>query len=136
MYEMTANPVEREQAWYEYTTLHGLERTMERAGLKESKALRMIRLAWERGQRLSDLDSNWQRYYKRFERPIYDGPSQMRFYNGFLFIFNACGELITMVREHERHGRKRLYDGKVRVRDARRYERMNKERDDGPELAA
>ncbi len=136
MYENTTIPAVQEPGWYERTTLHGLMRTMQRAELNESKALRMIRLAWERGRLLCDLPSSWQRYYRRFDRPARHGPTQMRFYNGYLFIFNAYGELITMVSEHERHGRKRIYDGKVRVRDARKYGRMNREREDDPELAA
>lgn len=136
LYEFNAERDMEEREWYENTTRHGLERTMERAGLKKEKALRMIRLAWERGQRLCDLDSGWQRYYRRFDRQAFNGPTQMRFYNGFVFIFNSYGTLITMLNEHERHGRKRLYDGKVRVRDARKYGRMNHMTDCGAELAA
>lgn len=136
MYEFNPGREPEERERYENTTRHGLERTMERTGLKKQKALRMIRLAWERGQRLCDLDSSWQRYYSRFDRQSFNGPTQMRFYNGYVFIFSHQGSLITMLNEHERHGRKRLYDGKVRVRDAHKYGRMNHMADCEAEPAA
>ncbi|MGN1019216.1 MAG: hypothetical protein ACI4O7_02480 [Aristaeellaceae bacterium] len=109
---------------------HGFVRTMERTGATDRQALRMIRNAWERGKRAEQLPYPQQRsYVARYDSMLLDGRTNLRVYGNYLFIFTAGGRLITMHQLPQTFSRKRVYDGKTRVRDVKKYSRFNDERE-------
>ena len=84
----------------------------------------MIANAWARGKSAEQLPQTWQRrYLAHCDSLLSDGSTNLRVYDEYLFIFSAAGRLITMYALPKGFGRKRVYDGKTRVRNARRYAR-------------
>lgn len=123
---LTAAPSNR----WDITTVHGLSRTMERAGKTGQQALRMIACAWARGKAPDELrHAELRRRVEFFERATQDGRDGhilLRVYNRYLFIFSAEGRLITMFALPDALFKKRVYDGKARVRHVRKFLRMNR----------
>ena len=112
------------QALLSRATKHGFVRTMERSGRSDQQAARMIANAWARGKSAEQLPQTWQRrYLAHCDSLLSDGSTNLRVYDEYLFIFSAAGRLITMYALPKGFGRKRVYDGKTRVRNARRYAR-------------
>lgn len=74
---------------YEYTTIHGLQRTMERAMLNEEDALELIRNAWLRGKSLTELPNSIQKYFRN--KFNYDNGDEGIYYENYCFL------LISMV---------------------------------------
>ena len=119
---------------YKYSTLHGLLRTMERMKMNDQQALRFIKNAWERGTATASVV--WQRDYLdqrdgRFE----EGATEFRMYCGQLCIFTPNGEMVTMYPLPADFNRKRAYNGKERIRNARRFDRSYHDTYDELELA-
>lgn len=104
------------------TTKHGFMRTMERSGRNDQQAARMIENAWTRGKALEQLPQTWQKRYVAYHNSLMcDGDTKLRVYDKYLFIFSASGRLITMHALPKGFAKKRVYDGKTRVRNAHRY---------------
>ena len=83
------------QALLSRATKHGFVRTMERSGRSDQQAARMIANAWARGKSAEQLPQTWQRrYLAHCDSLLSDGSTNLR-----------------------------VYDGKTRVRNARRYAR-------------
>ena len=110
----------------ELTSVHGLLRVIERTGTSEAKALRMIRNAWIHGTDAEQLPQAWQRTrIARMASFKHDGPTVLRVYRDYLFIFSHSGVLITLLFLPGGFFRKRRYDNtKQPVRHLRRYMRM------------
>lgn len=112
---------------------HGFIRIMERADKNEHQALRLIQNAWSRGKSIDQLQLTKQKkYVSHYNSLMLDGYTNLRVYCGYLFIFSAAGRLITMHPLPKTFEKKHIYDGKTRVRDARKYNRFN----EGEEYAA
>ena len=108
------------------TSVHGLIRTMERTGCTDRQALRLIQNAWARGKSMDQLELKRQRRFLELRNSLLeDGYTNLRVYSGFLFIFSAAGCLITMYALPRSFNQKRYFDGKTRVRDIRKYSRLN-----------
>lgn len=108
------------------TSKHGFVRTMERADTTEHQALRLIQNAWERGRSIEQLQFTRQRnYVSRHNSLLRDGYTNLRVYSSYLFIFSASGKLITMYPLPKNFSKKRIYDGKTKVRDVKKYNRFN-----------
>ena len=107
-------------------TVHGLNRTMERMHMKRDQAVRLIQKAWTRGKSVSELRlSRLRCYLKERDRICEAGPTELRFYQGCLFIFSSAqGELITMYPVPRSRTHQPVYAGKERVRKIRQYLRM------------
>ena len=92
----------------------------------QAQAVRMIRNARVRGKTIEELDRSEQRRCISHARRLkWEGMTEPRVYCGYLFIFSASGRLITMYDLPKKFGRKRIYDGKILVRDVRKYNRLN-----------
>lgn len=108
-------------------TMHGLQRTMEWLGMNREQAARCIENAWTRGKTMDDLKHSRQRHYLEVrDGRCRAGHSEFRLYQDHLFIFTPDqGMLITTYPTPRSFNRKRLYAGKERVRNVRRFCRMS-----------
>lgn len=122
MHELKITMEERASA----TSLHGLTRVMERSGRNERQSMRMIRNAWSRGKQISQLPKTFQRRWTEYHNSIrLEGQTELRVYDGFLFIFSSEGILITMLNLPQNFFKRRKFDEHNRpVRHARQFERM------------
>ena len=99
------------------TTYHSIERAKERFGINERKATKMIELALERGK-TADKFTSWEKEY--LEGECRDGSFAIA-YNNFCFIVSKGGVCITLYPLPAWFGKKKRFDGKERVRNAKKY---------------
>lgn len=106
-----------------YATLHCNERAMERYNLRNEKAvMKNINRAYLYGKRAEDHTS-WERNYLSSKtRPCMVAVE----YNGFCYIFNEYGICVTMYDLPAWFGKKKRFNGKERIRDFRKYEKLNR----------
>ena len=105
------------KATYEITH-HGFVRAKERCNMKSvQKVENNVRRALERGRR-SDSFSSWERSY--MEKANKANCSAVA-YNGFCYIFNEFDQCITILNLPAWFGKKRRFDGKVRIRNYKQY---------------
>jgi len=101
-------------------TYHSLERTQERTGFNARTSARLISNALERGKTSENFNAR--------ERDYIIGKSlnghRAVIYNSYCFIFAADNFCITMYPLPIWFGKTR-YDGKNKIRNARRYTRHN-----------
>lgn len=95
---------------------HSIERMKERAGICERQAERRIRQAFRRGKGF-EFFASWERRYLQNE----GGFNKAIAFNGFCYIFGADGICITLFPLPIWFGKKKRFDGKVKVRDAKKY---------------
>ena len=104
---------------------HALERTMERTTLNENQAKRFIGNAFERGCKKDELPMAWQKkYITQTERDLYNGLTDVRVYNNYIFIFSATKVLITMYPLPEFFSKKKYFNGKSPIRNIRKFNRI------------
>lgn len=110
-----------------FTSLHALLRIMQRCDLNEQKSLRLIKNAWKKGSRVEELPLRWQREYAESHRMLmYNGWTQLRVYQDYLFIFSATEKLITAYPLPDRFYKNRHFaQDKQHIRNLRKYQRMN-----------
>ena len=109
-----------------WPTAHGLSRIMERTGKNMSRSMDLTRKAWKKGKVSCEFNAQWERQPGRLQANQGGRPTEHRIYKGNLFIFSKDGALITMFPlPEDYYHRKEYYDGKIRVRRAKRYYRMN-----------
>jgi len=102
----------------EDVTYHSFLRAKERCNLKSFKAIeRNIRRAYERGKR-ADSFSSWEHSYLMREK--YEGVVPVA-YNDRCYLFNGVGQCVTILRLPEWFGKKKHFDGKVRIRNYKKY---------------
>lgn len=106
-------------------SLHGLARVMGRMDLTEKKALQLIERAWQKGLKAEDLPRKKQEYVNRMRRDLYNGATQLRVYEDFLFIFSGEDTLITVYQLPKYLTTHSHFDGNTRVRNLKKYMRMN-----------
>ena len=104
------------------TTIHGVQRAKERCNLKSIRAAeKQIALALTRGKVAEDFTS-WEQDYLRNE--AYDGCVAVA-YNNFCYIINTDGRCVTLHALPNWFGRKKHFDGKDRIRNPKRYAKLN-----------
>jgi len=100
------------------TTFHALQRTQERAGLNLKQSSRFISNAIKRGLKADEFESAERDYLKSYE---YSYGCYAIVYNSFCFIVSDGGICITMFTLPKWFGKKRLFYGKERVRDTKKF---------------
>ena len=98
-------------------TEHCIERASERTGYMGKTALRFIENGIARGKSAKDFKQDESEYLLRREQ----NNCTARVYNGFCFIISEYGECITLYRLPHWFGKKRHYDSKTRIRNAKKY---------------
>ena len=123
LYEINTCEADRQS----FTSLHALMRVMQRRDLNEQKSLRLIKNAWEKGRHVADLPMRWQREYVENHRmEMYNGWTQLRVYQNYLFFFSATEKLITAYPLPDRFDKNRHFaQDKQHIRNLRKYQRMN-----------
>ena len=101
-------------------TNHSLERTQERAGYNARTSARLISNALERGKEADNFGLREREYL--LTKTAHGRRAVI--YNSFCFIFAADNYCITMHSLPKWFG-KTLYDGKHKIRNARKYMRHN-----------
>lgn len=99
-------------------TIHSILRANERAGMKYSEAVRFTDLAIRNGLRPEDLPRKERKYMESRET---DAGCKTILYNGYIFIMRDEDICITMYAAPSWFLKKRHYDGKTRVRNAKKY---------------
>ena len=101
-----------------YQTQHSKERSKERKNLNEKKAERDIYLAWIRGKEYTQFVSNKERKYLNKE----DQEDVIKkAYDGYCYVFKTDGLCLTMYELPRWFNNKKRYDGKKKIRDAKKY---------------
>ena len=103
-------------------TMHSIIRASERAGLKCNEAIRFTDLAIKNGQRAEELPCKERRYLESKET---EPACSAILYNGYIFIVKDENTCITLYMAPSWFLKKRHYDGKTRVRDAKKYLRYS-----------
>lgn len=104
------------------TTIHSINRTMERCKLKNPRAAeKNINRALQRGKRAEEF-SSWERTFLSIEA---HGDCSAIAHNGFCYIVNEYGTCITVYPLPAWFGKKKHFDGKERIRDFRKYCKSN-----------
>ena len=98
-------------------TFHSIERAKERIGLNSRNAEKMITQAFLRGKTAEEFTS-WERSY--LEKEAY-GECVAMAYSGFCYIFNSVGACVTMYSLPSWWEKKKHFDGKTRIRNAKKY---------------
>ena len=99
------------------TTYHAIQRTKERAGLNKRTGTRFITNAIKRG-RGAEAFGSVEREYLRHESK--DGYRAIA-YNAFCFIVSKDNNCVTMYPLPSWFGKKRYYQGKLKIRDTKKY---------------
>lgn len=99
-------------------TKHGIVREKERCGVSQKKALRQVKLALERGKRVTDFKGSKEKEYmkKHESEHIYS-----IVYNQFCYIVSDENVVITVLPLPRWFNKKKQYDGKVRIRNCKKY---------------
>lgn len=107
-----------------YVTEHCVERAMERYNLRNEKSIQKnVDRAYLLGKRAEDF-SSWERNYLSGKtRDCMTGVA----YNGFCYIFNEYGICVTMYELPAWFGKRKRFNGKERIRDIKKYNRLNRE---------
>lgn len=108
-------------AYYETATYHSIIRAKERLGYNEKNALKQINRALERGKTADDFTS-WERNYLQNEG---SENTYAIAYNNFCYIVGADGVCVTMYALPTWFGKKKHFDGKEKIRNAKAYSRYN-----------
>lgn len=101
-------------------TKHGKERAKERKGVKNQCSMeRCIRLALERGKGAEDFKAREKNYLinkQNVKAVVYDG---------FCFLFGVDNTFITLYPLPTWFANKKQYDGKEKIRNAKKYYRYH-----------
>jgi len=106
---------------FECASYHSVNRAKERLGLNEKVARKQISRAVERGKR-ADQFTSWERSY--LENEARDDSYAIA-YNNYCFIIGQNGSCITMYHLPAWFGKKKHFDGKERIRNAKAYARYH-----------
>ena len=90
-------------------TYHSIQRANERTRYNGNAAVRFVEKGIERGKTAEDFKQDERQYLASVP------------YNGFCLIISEDGVCVTLYPLPEWFGKKRHYDGKVRIRNAKRY---------------
>ena len=112
---------------YEFITYHSIERAKERLGYNEKVAKKQIKRALERGK-TADCFSSWEKNY--LENESRENTYAIA-YNNFCYIVGSDGTCVTMYPLPAWFGKKKHFDGKEKIRNAKAYSRYNSYADCG-----
>ena len=101
-------------------TVHSIERSKERLGLNERRAEKTIQLAIERGKAYNDFNSSRERKYLKAHT---NSEVYALAYNGYCYIISNTGFCITVYELPVWFGKKKQYDGKTEIKNAKTYYR-------------
>lgn len=104
-------------------TEHIVERAMERANLNRKRAERTVTLAIERGKDKSTARKDIRKYLANKQR----GELVAKEYNGYCYIIEikgSCQVGITMYPIPDKCWNGTRYDGKTRIRNAKKYSKF------------
>ena len=108
-------------AYYEIASYHSIVRAKERLGYNEKNALKQINRALERGKTAEQFSSKERTYLE-------DKCDETKYaiaYNNFCYIVGTDGVCITVFSLPTWFGKKKHYDGKEQIRNAKAYSRYN-----------
>ena len=100
-------------------TNHSIQRANERTQFSGKSAVRFIENGITRGKTADDFTNKESTYLANCAK----GGCTAKAYNGFCLIISDNGECVTIYKLPEWFGKKRFYDGKKPVRNAKRYAR-------------
>lgn len=98
-------------------TKHSVERAKERTPYNGKTAVRFVENGIARGKTAKDFRQKEREY---LENCAYNN-CVAKAYNGFCLIISDTGNCVTIYRLPEWFGKKRYFDGKQRVRNAKKY---------------
>jgi len=104
-------------------TRHCLIRAKERLNKNHKDVNRLVKLASVRGKDACDFTSSFE---KNFMRKGYKKSSAMKVYNNVCYIFNENHKCVTLYRVPSWFLKKKHFNGKERIRNIKKYLRMNK----------
>ena len=104
-------------------TKHSLLRSKKRLGLNKRCAEKVISTALIRGKTAENF-SSWEKTY--LESEGLNG-CQAIAYNGFCFIVSRGNTCITLYRLPSWFGQKKHFDGKTKIRNAKKYYKYHKD---------
>lgn len=106
------------------TTLHSIDRVMERCHLKNERAAeKNINKALQHGK-YSENFTSWERSYLR--NAAYDDCFAIA-YNGFCYIVSDQGLCVTVYPLPSWFGKRKHFAGKERIRNYKKYCKSNRE---------
>lgn len=106
------------------TTIHALQRAKERQGYNSKAALNQMIRALEKGKTAKDYSSKERKWLEKYTE---SHPGTIaRTYDGFCFLFekDLC---ITLFPLPKWFYKKKRYDGKEKIRDAKKYTKYHQE---------
>ena len=98
-------------------TKHGVDRAMERICLNEHEAVRKIDIALKRGKCANNYNSSRERKY--LERQSRNAIALA--YDNYCYLFSYQGECITVYPLLDWWEKKKMYDGKEKIRKPKKY---------------
>ena len=101
-------------------TSHAIFRAVERAGLNHSSSERFISKAIEKGKLSADFRGYDRRYLQNKEAK---GQCETRVYSSFIFIVDTAGCCVTVYPAPDWFGKKKHFDGKIRISKPKKYAR-------------
>ena len=107
--------------YYEIASYHSIVRVKERLGYNEKNALKQINRALERGKTAEQFSSKERTYLE-------DKCDETKYaiaYNNFCYIVGTDGVCVTVFSLPTWFGKKKHYDGKEPIRNAKAYTRYN-----------
>ena len=103
-------------------TAHAIRRTQERAGKKERSSEEFIEKALKYGKPPGAFFANERNFLKAKETK---GDCSILVYQSFIFIVDNDGRCVTMYAVPKWFGKKRCYDGKIKIKNLKKYLRFN-----------
>ena len=98
-------------------TQHGIDRAMERISLNEHEAIRKIDIALQRGKCADNYTTSRERKY--LERQSNNAIALA--YDNYCYVFSFQGECITVYALPDWWEKKKMYNGKEKIRKPKKY---------------
>lgn len=102
-------------------TQHSIQRMKERRGINRKATEKRIEQAISRGKKADDF-SSWERNFLQKEE--YDNCTAIA-YDGYCYIISERGACVTLYQLPKWFGKKKHFDGKVRIRNFKKYNRSH-----------
>ena len=108
--------------FYDAISYHAILRTQERTGLNQKLSEAFIINALKRGKTSEDFTANERSFLEAKEAK---GDCGIVVYQSFLFVIDAAGVCVTMYAAPKWFGKKKYFDGKVKIKNIKKYSRFN-----------
>lgn len=100
-----------------FATQHSIDRAMERINLNEREAMRKIDIALQRGKCAENYASSRERKY--LENQSHNAIAVA--FDNFCYLFSYQGECITVYALPDWWEKKKMYNGKEKIRKPKKY---------------